>query len=177
MLERSAEEIAAAQLNHDVTEAKRALLELVNETLDLPDGVVSGAAADQVDAIENLIGKTVMRWWFARIVKNKAAHLQINNDELEARRRVRATKLIACCTTINGKATAGNPPDNLQLQMAIMDLTAAQSAIWQALIDAAIISPDGKQQYLDTACDELYARVVGYASRLDLTTQGPLRPQ
>lgn len=159
MPERTAQEIASAQLNYDVAEAKIALDRLLHGT---------SAGSTVIDAIENLIGKVVMRWWFARIVKNKAAHLMVDAGEIEGRRRVRALKLASIQQIINGKAYKGQPPDATSLQMVALDQQVANTAIWQALIDAAIISPDGKQQYLDDALDELERRTVNYASQLDL---------
>lgn len=160
MPEYSAEQIAAAQLNVDVADAKEAL-----------DVGLHGVRTHDtvVDLIENLIGKVVMRWWFARIVKNKAAVSKINPKALEERRKVRAMTTIASCQIINAKTNKGAPPDALSLQMAILDLTANNNAIWQALIDAAIITPDVKQDYLDGGVAELYGRVTDHAGKIDLT--------
>lgn len=164
MPERSAEQIAAELLNADVAEAKN---NLRHRALEFFKG--RGGSDVFVDAFENLIGKVIMRWWFARIVKNKAAVSKVDQKALEERRKVRALTTIASCQIINGKTNKGAPPDALQLQMAILDLTANNNAIWQALIDAAIITPDVKQDYLDGGVAELYGRVTDYAGKIDLT--------
>lgn len=165
MPEYSAEQIAAAQLNVDVEEAK----EHLHDVLAPRKPGEGNTGKYLVDAFENLIGKVVMRWWFARIVKNKAAVSKVDQKALEERRKVRALTTIASCQIINGKTNKGAPPDALQLQMAILDLTANNNAIWQALIDAAIITPDVKQDYLDGGVAELYGRVTNYAGKIDLT--------
>lgn len=160
MPEYSPEEIAEAQLAYDVAEAKQALDRSLHGT---------GSGEGVVDHIESLIGKVVMRWWFARIVRNKKSASKETASALEERRKQRAMTMIACCQIINAKSTQGKPPDNLQLQLAHMDLTAGQAAIWQALIDAAIIAPDVKQDYLDGAVASLYQRVVDFSQRIDLS--------
>lgn len=165
MAEHTAEQIAAAQLNYDVAEAKQNLDRALHGT---------GAGSSVVNAIETLIGKTVMRWWFARICKNKAALSQVDPKKLEERRRVRATTLIAACGIINSKANGGQAPHNLDLQMGLMDLIANNNAIWQALFDAGIIAPDAKQDYLDAGVTELYNRVSGYSGQIDLGKTDPV---
>ena len=164
--ERSVEEIASAQLEYDVAEARQALEKLLGL-----------AAHDKVGAIESLIGRVVMRWWFARIVKNRENQASMSQESLESRRRVRAATLIAVGQAINSRAFRGEPPGNLDLQLAVLDVTAAQNAIWQALIDAAIISPQAKQDYLDGGVNELFGRVSAYAQRIDLINAGAAETQ
>ena len=157
MAERSVEQIAAAQLNFDVAQAK--------ETLRYQ--LETAGSTRLVDAIENLIGKVVIRWWFARICKNKAALTKLDQKAIEERRKVRGVALIAACATINEKANGGKAPANLDLQMGMMNLMAENRALWQAMYDAGIIHPDAKQDYLDDGVSELYAQVDGYSGTLD----------
>ena len=166
MAERSPQEIAAAQLNIDVEEAKRHILEML-----LDDS--SETRTGFVESVENLIGKVVMRWWFARIVKNSVAQGRVNPHEIEERRRQRALHLISAAEVVNSKSFKGEPPDARSLQLSIFDLACAQNALWQALIDAAIIHPDTKQDYLDGGVREFTERVGAYASRLDLGSAAP----
>lgn len=163
MSEKSPEEIMAAQLDYDAAEAKQSAIAAFAGVALNP-----GRARRVVDALENLVGKLIMRWWFARIKKARELPLRLSPVEIEARRRARAAVIMSCCAAINTKTkidpTKG--PSNLELQVGIVDLSAAMRAIWQAMIDAGIIDPNAKQDYLDAGVTEIWSQVESHGQSI-----------
>ncbi len=162
MAEKSAEEIMAAQLDYDAAEAKLSVVRaIINISLN-PE-----RARAIADAIEAFVGRLVMRWWFARIKRNRETVLREDQKQTEARRRARAAVYIACCQSINAKTGVGqNGPSTVELQMALLDLTASMRALWQVAADAGIVDPNAKQDYLDAGAAEIWNQVEQHGSTL-----------
>ena len=161
MTEHSAQEILSLQLAHDVDEAKRALTRWLDELETTNDA--------GVDAIENLIGKVITRWWLERAIKNSKTDAA--KPEYEERRMHRIHILADCVATIIAKS--GQPVDPQTLHISLLANQVDTHAIWNALIEAGITNHEAKQAYLDGAAIDMHSRVKAYANKIILAGNSP----
>ena len=145
MAELSAGEILLSQLEYEVREAKQGL---------------SDRGADP-DALENLCAKVVMRWWVGRMVKQP--DLDTPPDVLMERQKNRA-QVYAHCTDLI-KARSG-PIDVNTLQMAVLGLSSQLDAVWSILIESALVTKSGRQDYMDGSANDLLVRAQAIAQRI-----------
>lgn len=145
MAEKTAGEILLAQLELDVQEVKAALL---RDSCD-------------VDAMEQLVARVVMRWWIGRMVK--APSIQIPAEEQKTRGMARAQAYAATLQII--KARSG-PISTDALQMSVLGLTAQVDALWTLLMEAALVTACARQDYMDGSTNDLFERAKAVAQQV-----------
>jgi hypothetical protein len=149
--ERSALQILAAQCEHEVEEAKKALgVAMVGPSLQAV-----------VDALEQLDERVVRRWWIMRMAQKPPKAIP---DAEWADHLKRRNALFALATDIQIKASG---PINLtSMQIGLFGVVSQLDAIWKLLMEAAIASPQTRMVALDDAAQSLYARVHDFASKI-----------
>lgn len=147
MAEHSAIEILAAQLEHEVIEAKAAIEDLFG----------NGTS----DALETLIDRCVKRWWLTRMLQKPKASL--SNEEMTSRRDSRLKAFKLCTNTIVEKS---GPIDPTSLQIGYLGMSAELNALWTLLIEAGLVTQDARHDYMDLATAELYQRVHANAQKI-----------
>ena len=157
---KSTQDILLAQLEADVAEAKLACERELK-------GAEGTSEHKFVDAIHNLIGRTVVQWWLARSVKN----MEDRGDasEYEERRKAR----IAAYAQLCGRITAMSGPMTMEVaQMTIMELQGQCQGMWRALKEAGIVTESVKQDFLDMGVIDLAARVEAASTKIMVPGNG-----
>lgn len=153
MSEASAAEILLAQLDLDVAEAKQALLRAWSYSDD-------GAELASLDAFEQLAERVCVRWW----VKRMANHRKPIDAEAAAERGQRRAKVLAAC--VQGMIDHSGPIEINALQMSALALSSDINALWGCLIEAGMVTPELRQEYMDASVENTYQRVQDYAQKI-----------
>jgi len=142
MAELSAAEILHAQLNHEVAQAKA--------PFDPDLGL----------AVESLAEAVCRRWWLGRMLKKPEA---VDMTALKERMRQRGEalqKATLAMITQQGGVDVG------ALNIAVFSISAEVNALWGALIEAGMMTPRNRQDYMDAAVDNLCQRVNEQAKKI-----------
>lgn len=156
MSERTAAEILLAQLDHDVLLCKRDVLQQM-ELADFP------ARPALADALETLAEKACMRWWIGRMAGQDHAPRDpaANRERMEVR-----AKVLGMC--VQRMVERSGPIDANALQMSVLGISADVNALWGALIEAGMVTPEMRQQYLDQSVTNTYQRIEDYSQKIIL---------
>src|ERR1700690_2373567 len=141
MTVRTAGEILERQLDVDVAEAKQAL---IRELLAIDSEDVGGPDTF-ANAIENLIGKVVSRWWMARLRRAEEAK-PLDPTVLNARRNVRMNAIVAMLSRMKERSGAIDI-DGIQLQQ--IGMAGELLGIWALLCHMGFSDETVRQDYLD----------------------------
>ncbi len=144
MTEHTAAEILYAQLDHDVAEAKADAESITN----------IGLTRCEVNAIERLAELVCKRWWIGRMTAKHPPPVDVTS--LHDRMNHRTNAIIQMTQNMIDKA---GPIDPTALQMQLLGMSAEVNALWGCLIEAGLMTPQNRQDYMDAAVAMLYKRV------------------
>jgi hypothetical protein len=153
MPERSAAQILLAQLDYEVAQGKRELA----AALGLDE------AHPAVCAVENIAEKVCVRWWVSRMSRSDLAPQ--NEAQLEERTHSRAAALAMCVSRIVERS---GPIDPNSLQLALLGMSSDISALWGVLIESGMLTQATRQEYLDAAVQNTFAKVEDYSQKIVL---------
>jgi hypothetical protein len=106
------------------------------------------------DALEHLCDAVVKRWWVGRVLDADTAYKGTEN--MQERMNHRMQCLVGATQAMVNHS--GNVDPN-SLQVSVLGLSAELNGLWGALIEAGILTPAARQDYMDAAVIELQARV------------------
>lgn len=109
-----------------------------------------GAGA-QAKAIETMIEAVVKRWWIGRMLKAKD-----NTEDMQERMQNRMNALAGATQAIIRHSGAVDPN---AMQMSLLGLSAELNALWGALIESGMFTPESRQDYFDASVGDLCRRV------------------
>lgn len=151
--EKSASEILVAQLDVEIAELKRSYLGTEFSTL--------------ADTLQTLIEKILTRWWVSRINKQPQP---TSTKQMQERTANRMAVLRKCVDTIIERS---GPIDLNALQMSALGMSAELNSLWGLLIELGLITPEGRQDYLDAGVENTYTRIMEYARQITLANKVP----
>jgi hypothetical protein len=144
MTEHTAAEILYAQLDHDVAQAK----------WKVNDRLYNGPPFQRADEIESLCELVCKRWWIGRMTAKHPPPVDVTS--LHDRMNHRTNAIIQMTQNMIDKA---GPIDPTALQMQLLGMSAEVNALWGCLIEAGLMTPQNRQDYMDAAVAMLYKRV------------------
>lgn len=160
MTERTAAEIIFAQCEVDVAEAKAHVFkEFIESGLPVENSTL--------DALEDLANKVTRRWWIAKMVKRP--NPPVDTNDLLERMTHRTNALVALTQAIINRSGMIDPNS---LQVSILGMSADINAVWGALIEAGLMTPANRQDYMDAAVGELYRRGMDECQKIVIASSG-----
>lgn len=159
MTERTAAEILSAQCEADVKTWRQKIW-------------APFFTLDYMEALEEFVEKVVIRWWINRMVRRDT--LPFNQEEAATRQQQRGQVLHGIMHRIMERS---GPITMEAMQINLLGAATDVSAVWGALIEAGIVTPQMRQDYLDKAVMDLHARVEDHAQKIQLAVAQPRRRQ
>jgi hypothetical protein len=145
MAEKTAAELLYAQFDHDVATAKERLV-----------GHYGGGvqALAWVELMESMMESVIKRWWLKRMTSRH--DLPVDVTELNDRMNHRTNAIVQMTQGIIEKS---GPIEPTALQMQVLGMSAEVNALWGCLIEAGLMTPANRQDYMDAAIAMLYKRM------------------
>lgn len=162
MGEKTAAELMVAQLEYDVAEAKQVLMRELRPPAREDSKPI-------VEAIDNLMAKSVMRWWLGRIAL--ASKSKLSAEEYRARSNAR---LNLVGEMVNRIKTRSGETSIESLQLQIVGLSCELQGVWGLLEYMAFTDQADRQEWLDHGVAEMHERVTGMAAKLVVTDGGKI---
>jgi hypothetical protein len=159
MRESTAAELLFAQLTFEVEQAKMAFTE------------GNAWPPEWVDMFQDLVEKIVKRWWIGKMVQRP--NPVVDMQGLGERMIHRTNALVGLTQAIINRSGSVDPNS---LQVSVLGMSAEINAVWGALIEAGLMTPANRQDYMDAAVSELYKRGMDECQKIIMTPDPRGRP-
>ena len=142
-------EVLHAQFTQQVLQAKERI-----------DGLAAVQDVRVSDAIEELCDAAIKRWWIGRMLE---ADFKGEIPDMQNRMQQRMQALVSATQAMVNHS--GNVDPN-SLQISVLGISAELNGLWGALIEAGILTPAARQDYMDASVIELHNRVKESCSKI-----------
>jgi hypothetical protein len=120
---------------------------------------------DYMEALEVFVEKVIVRWWISRMLRRDS--VEVDAEQAAQRQQQRGQVLHGIMHRIQERS---GPIKIEALQINLLGAATDVSAVWGALIEAGIVTPQMRQDYLDKAVMDLAQRVEDHAQKIQLAT-------